>query len=55
MKICLKTIWFALALLALCLGASGCKTTESDNLSSRPWNSPRSWENGLPTSINEGR
>jgi len=55
MKIYLKTIWFALALVVLGLGASGCKTTESDNISARPWNTPRSWENGLPTSINEGR
>lgn len=34
---------------------TGCKTTEPDNLSSRPWNTPRGWEHGLPSSINEGR
>jgi hypothetical protein len=34
---------------------SGCKTTEPENLSSRPWNAPRGWETGLPSSINEGR
>ena len=49
----------SLALLSLLLVlagmAVGCKTTEPDNLSSRPWNSPRGWEHGLPSSINEGR
>jgi hypothetical protein len=45
-----------LSLLVVLVGvAAGCKTTEPDNLSSRPWNSPRGWETGLPSSINEGR
>jgi len=45
-----------LLLLALAaLGAAGCSTTESDNVSSRPWNSPASWETGgLPSSMNQG-
>jgi hypothetical protein len=42
-------------LLVLAGIAGGCKTTEPDNLSSRPWNTPRGWEHGLPSSINEGR
>ena len=25
---------------------SGCGTTEPDNMSSRPWNSPKGWESG---------
>ncbi|MGA2866531.1 MAG: hypothetical protein ABSF95_18815 [Verrucomicrobiota bacterium] len=42
-----------LALTVLALG--GCATTDSENLSERPWNSPKSWENGLPSSMTEGR
>jgi hypothetical protein len=46
----------ALLLLLVLAGIlNGCKTTEPENLSSRPWNAPRGWETGLPSSINEGR
>jgi hypothetical protein len=38
-----------LVLAAVVLG--GCATTESDNLSERPWNAPQGWENGLPSSM----
>jgi hypothetical protein len=41
-------------LLAL-LGGAGCGTTEPGNASARPWNAPRSWETGLPSSLTEGR
>jgi hypothetical protein len=42
-------------LVALTLTAIGCSSTESENLSSRPWNSPQDWETGsLPSSMNEG-
>jgi len=36
---------------------SGCGTVEDDarNASTRPWNTPKSWETGLPSTINEGR
>lgn len=36
---------------------TGCGTVEGDarNASSRPWNTPKSWETGLPSTINEGR
>ncbi len=50
---------FAFSLLLLVLGGlllPGCATDEaSDNASARPWNQPRGWEHGLPSSINEGR
>ena len=42
-----------LALMALSL--AGCASTDSDTLSSRPWNSPKGWENGLPSTMMEGR
>jgi len=45
-----------LLLLALAgLVMSGCASTESENLSERPWNSPKGWENGLPSTMTEGR
>ena len=55
-----KPIWQAVV-QALILGAgllflSGCATTDdSENLSERPWNTPKSWEGGLPTGMMEGR
>jgi hypothetical protein len=47
-------------LLSLLLGSAvfvvtGCATTEPENRSERPWASPKGWETGLPSSINEGR
>ena len=44
-----------LLLAAAALGLAGCATTESDNLSERPWNTPKTWENGLPSGMFEGR
>ena len=43
-----------LGLLAL-LGAAGCASTDPENLSERPWNAPKMWENGLPSGMMEGR
>jgi hypothetical protein len=34
---------------------SGCASTEPDNYSERPWDSPKSWETGLPSALTEGR
>ncbi|HKS37454.1 MAG TPA: hypothetical protein VJW76_09710 [Verrucomicrobiae bacterium] len=34
---------------------SGCASTEPENASARPWNSPRGWEHGLPPGMYEGR
>ena len=54
--------WFSrflvLALSVVGLVAlTGCKTTEEDmsNSNERPWNTPKNWESGLPSSIYEGR
>ena len=45
-----------LLLLAVALlSASGCATNDSENLSSRPWNTPKTWEHGLPSGMYEGR
>ncbi len=43
-----------LGLIAL-LGAAGCASTDPENLSERPWNAPKMWENGLPAGMMEGR
>ncbi|MEI7733488.1 MAG: hypothetical protein WCO56_28210 [Verrucomicrobiota bacterium] len=48
--------WMLLAMAALL--AAGCGTVEGDahrNTAERPWNNPKSWETGLPSTINEGR
>ena len=44
---CVFLLLLALAGIAL----AGCASTESDNMSERPWNSPQNWENGLPSSM----
>ena len=36
-----------LVLAALAVVISGCASTESDNASVRPWNSPEGWQNGM--------
>jgi hypothetical protein len=47
--------WFLLLITLAAIGLSGCATAESENVSERPWNTPKSWENGLPSSMTEGR
>jgi hypothetical protein len=45
---------FLLAILVVV--ASGCSSVEPDNASSRPWNSPQSWESGgIPGGMMQGR
>ena len=47
--------WLLLLIALATIGLAGCATAESENVSERPWNSPKSWENGLPSSMTEGR
>jgi uncharacterized protein YcfL len=42
-----------LILSAASLLCIGCKS--EDELSTRPWSTPRSWESGLPAGLTEGR
>lgn len=44
---CLFLLVLALAAVAL----AGCASTDSENVSERPWNTPQGWENGLPSSM----
>jgi len=42
-----------LAMVALLAGLSGCATGEPQNASVRPWNTPQSWEGGLPIDMGQ--
>jgi len=44
-----------LLLTVAALFLNGCATHDPDNASARPWNSPKSWESGLPSGAFEGR
>ncbi len=50
-----KAVWglFLLTVLVLPL-LPGCATNE-ENLSERPWNSPKGWESGLPSGMMDER
>ena len=55
MKFSLRKIVLG-CLLVLTIGlVSGCETTDPGNADAKPWNSPKGWESGLPSSLNEGR
>lgn len=53
MKAILRTLLLG-AIVGLGLVSTGCKSTD-DDISSRPWNSPKGWESGIPSSMTEGR
>lgn len=40
-----------LMLFAVLLSATGCASTEVQNNSARPWDSPQGWENGIPSGM----
>ncbi len=46
---------FAAVALGFVLLATGCNTTEPDNNSTRPWNSPKGWEGGVPGMLYDRR
>jgi hypothetical protein len=48
------TALFALAALTVLL-SSACKTTDEDVDNERPWNTPKSWESGIPQGMMQGR
>jgi len=51
----MKRACLAALLCYAALNLSGCATSEPENYSSRPWDSPKSWETGLPSALTEGR
>lgn len=46
MKIRAAHVFLMLVLTAMMVIISGCASTESDNASVRPWNSPEGYQNG---------
>jgi hypothetical protein len=42
-----------LALGGMLVGLTGCATSEPDNASVRPWNTPQGWEYGLGGMMNQ--
>jgi hypothetical protein len=51
----LQSLIAAGALAGLALIPVGCKSTDAENVSSRPWNSTEGWQSGFPSTLNEGR
>lgn len=48
--------WLFLGLLGIAIiNLTGCASTEPENASARPWNTPKTWEHGLPSGMFEGR
>jgi hypothetical protein len=47
MKLRAAHLILLLALAAIASGLTGCASTEPDNASVRPWNTPQGWENGM--------
>lgn len=44
-----------LAAVAAVFVFSGCANSDVDNMSERPWNSPKTWESGVPQTMMQGR
>jgi hypothetical protein len=44
-----------LALVGVSAGLTGCGTPDDQNVSARPWNSPKGWESGFPSALTEGK
>lgn len=55
MRRSLQFLFAAAVLVLVAMGATGCKSNEPDNVSSRPWNSTEGWQGGFPSGLNEGR
>ena len=47
MKFCTAHLILLLAIAVIAVFSSGCASTEPDNASVRPWNSPEGWQNGM--------
>ena len=51
----MSTLRLILFVVATACIFAGCKTTEPENASERPWNVQQGWQHGLPSIINQGR
>jgi hypothetical protein len=54
MKAFIRCLLSTASLVGILASVSGCKTGDED-LSGRPWNAPKTWESGIPSSMTEGR
>lgn len=52
-RLCRVLLPLLLVLAALLLG--GCAAVEPENESVLPWNTPKTWEGGIPGGMMEGR
>jgi hypothetical protein len=50
----LRTVLCALFLVSAAGWLAGC-ATDSDDVSSTPWDRPQGWEGPMPSTINQGR
>jgi hypothetical protein len=48
MKVRVGQLFLLLIFGAILLGVSGCTTNEPTNEAVRPWDTPQSWEGGMP-------
>jgi hypothetical protein len=48
MKVAAVRLILLVALGAILASVSGCQTDDPENVSVRPWNAPKGWENGMP-------
>ncbi len=53
MKFRIPNLRQALLLVLVLAGfaLAGCASTESENMSERPWNAPQGWETGMPAGM----
>jgi hypothetical protein len=52
----LRIVLVAVALVSvLCITGCTSVADDSNHVSTRPWNTPKSWEGGMPSGMNEGR
>jgi hypothetical protein len=49
-RIC-SSLLLCLLFALMVLGASGCASTDPENASVRPWNSPNGYESGIPSGM----
>lgn len=49
-----KSVWILLLAALVLPLLPGCATND-ENLSERPWNTPRNWETGLPSGMTDER
>jgi len=49
-----QNLILALATTALLLGMAGCASTD-ESMNEKPWNTPKTWETGMPSGMMQGR